>query len=351
MDIKAFLNRKTEVDGTFKTEPVTVIVHNYDKKQRSLVQNILFRLEPTGRLNKLILLENPENREDVKSLLSEFVGFFTTRILTSTIASFPVTQLTENVVMFSDSQSGTTQISGLLPLLQPKKVLVLNTSFSQNKGKIILSNIEKHPFTGNCTLDNKALSEQLDNQGFNPRQYPLIESKLFNIFNQIITEGLSIEQTVETLDLETITSTNQFKFEKMGRVEKYFGVTNRNVYRGYSFEELTPFEHNLSELSNNDLDAMGVLSQGLVVNQLREVINKVQMLEGKINFANAILNESSVLKREAESHKNEIVALTNKMKVLEALLQLFSTAREQNTLLAPEDLSEIANMANTVYLN
>lgn len=352
MDITAFLNRKTQVHPTFKTEPITVIVSSYGDNLKSLIQNILFRLEPTGLDNKLIFYTDNSNNDSVTEFIQEFVGFFSTNMLTTSLR-LPIDQLTNNCIVIHDTDNFSRMFSKKQEMflgeslrdLSQKETLFLSLSYSGNLGRIALSNIEYNPIFGDVGLDNHGLSGSLDNQNFVSSYFPLMESKVFNVFNQIITEGLDVEQTIELLDLENISSTNAFKFDKMSLATKYFN----NTIADLNLESVVDNPLNPIVLTENNYRQAYELTQKLLKRELSILQANLTQINSDIDVARYIVSGENT-PFDSETLEQNKATNTYKHRVLQQLETIFTKVQRNEYEFSAEELVEIANITHTIMI-
>lgn len=354
MDISSFLNRKTFVDSTFKTNDLTIIFNGYKKHMISLMQNILFRLETTGRNNKIIILTNDSESQDISEMVSEFVGFFSTEILILKLTNPYIIQ-SENIIILNDLYVNSNPLLDIskLEFTPNAKILALTTSYSGVESKIVLSNVKKNNIKQQIYFDNLALVSKLDNSEFDFSLYGIIESKIFNILNQILTESLPIYQTIELINLETLESVNGYKFKDISRTEKYFDTNTTfsdDIDSELIINEVNPYILLGINMEDVSLEVQATDREKDLLFDIFAV--EKQNIESELNSIERYLNiysmNSSQFSEKIESLNQTKESLIVKKENLEKVGNLFNEISCNSAQITNNDVLEIGNIIRTL---
>lgn len=356
MDILSFFNRQLDVDESFKTKDISVIVTSYGSHMKSLIQNILFRLENTGHANKLFISENLENKQEIEELVREFSGFFNTELVVFNNKHYPNALIDDTVIILNDyyvlknklnySELNLEELLKPLNIGQDSHILSLSSGYSGTRAIMNLSNIKFNTIKKSIYLDNMYYEDMLENDSFDFELYPVVEGKLFNIFNQIITPDLKVFQTFELIDLITMNSEIKFQFKDISRQDKFL----KSKYPFNIDGELLVSEYNLFnmldiEYSENE-QTQGVLKKFLgtfITQYYTELEAEKTILTNRFNTFNE-LNTSTNNK-----FSNELELLDGKIKEknlrLSALKELMSVDFDSIT---HKDVVELINLSKTL---
>lgn len=362
MDITNFFNRETTVDKCFKESPITIVIPYYSEHMKPLLRNILFRLETTNNVHNMFFIEHLNNKEEIATFQKELGGRFTTRILSSSemITGYE----TESILFLIDSFAGkkctNSPVSEIGVLNQLMDNLTFNnnaytilTDYEGDSAYISLRQLHYSPFLKKYLLNNKY--ENNKNNELVLDNYPIVASKVFNIFNQIVTEGLTIYQTFEEINLSTMTSSVGFKFKEITRFDRYFLKEELFSYflKRIDYNEIFDFEKEINENQGT--------SEFLVSNfvgdenkEKRLFFIRDYLLDMKLNlisFSSNIKSRLQILKNYGNrDFEDTMKILAEKEKeleqkefVLENLISKVSNVEDPN-LLSNEDFQEILNI-------
>lgn len=281
MDLLNFFNRKTKISPEFKSEAIQVIIPFYLPHMKDLIRNILFRLETTEFKNSLILLFQDETKEVVFELQEAFSGYFSTDILVTSATSLNATKRNIPTVFIIDNNSknlfGNSTKSLKVICQSFKSTYFIELDSYLNSATIHLYQGIKNDFTDDMLFNN--YKKGLDKSELVAINYPIVASKAFNIFNQIVSEGMEVYQTFEIINLDNMSSENSF------------GMSEGSVLNKYIKKESSYFNVVADWLENNkseDLD-------NPIVNM--DIQKKIKYLEEYALLLDGILDSSKIKTR------------------------------------------------------
>lgn len=368
MNILNFGTKTTEIPEEFKTKNNIFVFYRYSKEYHSLIQNLLFRLETTEVENKILFVNIPDDEfKELKEVIFEYTGFFKTEILVST--EIPTTLLKNdyNFIYLLDNIKKNVKSSTIFKLFRfnydlgiSQICLFLNYSAENSSVKITISKPILNTFLNTIYLPNSPLGKDFIEQDyFNVKDfinlnYPLILSKLFNIYNQIISPDMNFYQTIEEFNVQTITSKNSYEYSDLTLVDKYIPIElqeklTKNLNTEIVQPELNPFsimqEEISMELFKNITPSTQTINSTKVFleSYLNSMEIKIQENENQIKILS--LNKQHFVK-EINELNNEVSKINNGKIIVRNIL---TTLKEKNKEeLTKEDCLLLVNIANTL---
>ena len=356
MDILNFFNRQLEVDESFKTKGITVLVTSYASHMKSLIQNILFRLENTGFENNIIISENPTNTKDVSDFVKEFSGFFNTEIYIAQDKNYPFEYIKDTIIVLNDyyilnnklnyKDKNLEKLLSNIELKPETNILSLSSGYENTSAFILLNNVKYNNLKKTIYLDNMYYTDMLNSTDFDFELYPMVESKLFNIFNQIITPNLKVFQTFEIIDLISMTSKLKFQFKDISRQDKFFNkeypfnLDDKLIESEYHLFDLLDCEYSEDLAVSNELVKF---LQIFITQYEHELKAEDEILKGRyetFNQLNSVTNDK--FNRQLSALKEKI---DDKMLRISALQELSKVDFES---IKHKDVVEILNLAKTI---
>lgn len=356
MDILGFFNRQLEVDTSFKTKGLSIVVTSYSNHMKSLIQNILFRLENTGYPNKLFISEHSTNSEDVSELVREFSGYFNTELIVFSTTEYPNSLVGDTIILINDyyvlknnfnyNDFSLEKLLASLSISEGSNILSLSAGYSGTRSMINLNNVKFNTIKKSIYLDNMYYEDMLVNDSFDFELYPVVEGKLFNIFNQIITPDLKVFQTFELIDLISMNSEIKFQFKDISRQDKFlkskypFNIDGELLVSEYNLFNMLDIEYIENEQTQ---DILRKFLHTFITQYYTELEAEKTILTNRFNTFKE-LNTSTNNK-----FSNELELLGEKIKEknlrLSALKELMSIDFEA---VKHKDVVELINLSKTI---